>query len=132
MEFPEQKPSDHLFNPGHGDLRQVEFAFKKLANEGNRVAVFRQFDEDDRHDERLSTRLKDSLATRSPEYWPNPPQLVYFKQIVNDTELPLFRIKYSPKIEIGYDWRGLLTALLKEEKLINPESVTVRNYSSVS
>ena len=132
VELLQGKQSDRLFNPGYRDSRRVEFAFKKLADEDNRLAVFRLFDEDDQYDEMLSTRLKASLAIRSPGYWPNPPQLVYFKQIVNDTELPSFRIKYSPEIEISCDWRGLLTALLKEEKLVNRESVSVRNCSSVS
>ncbi|KAL9110228.1 MAG: hypothetical protein Q9187_008075 [Circinaria calcarea] len=99
----------------------VEFSFSSLADEDDRSVKLTQYDAHNWYSKKLFKILKLVLATRPQDYWANLPQLVHLRQFVNDTEVSGFKIDYS-EVQISCDWRGLLTALPKEEKRVNRAS----------
>ena len=108
-------------------------SFERFSDESKRTAVFRMH-------RMIKTAksccpkfsaVESCLAKRPTCYYPRPPQVVYFRRLANDTEIPGLKIKDNHPTEMECDWRGTFTALLWESKLVDPDHFKVSIFSRV-
>lgn len=98
---------------GKVNLRSISFGFDRFANEG-KTAVFKIEDCVEEFMSEIMGRVSYCIDAESTIE--NPGHLVYFRRLVNDTEVPDLAVDARSR-EIGFDWRAMFSRFLAERKL---------------
>lgn len=105
---------------GKVNLRSISFEFGRFANDGE-TAIFKVEDCAEEYMSEIMRRVSYCISTASIE---RPGQLVCFRGVVNDTDVPGLAVDKESR-EISFDWRAMFSRFCAEKKLW---SYFIKNY----